>query len=206
MLKVSDTSWISPTSLAPLHRQLLRQAWQVMNHLLPTTTNEVEGRVVVLAKPGKLQFFGKKSLLPRTCRPSIIWQWKNSCFDPSLHHSDDPDPSIHPSLELVEIHLYKPGRIEFRMWRGIFQSQLEQPVPNLHRTQSSLIHFWIHVFLFQRSISIHLHWWISFCDSKVITGAISTWHQWHINDMSHFIAKNLFMRSCWWFGNNGFHH
>ena len=50
MLKVSDTSWISPTSLAPLHRQLLRQAWQVMNHLLPTTTNEVEGRVVVLAK------------------------------------------------------------------------------------------------------------------------------------------------------------
>jgi len=73
MLKVSDTSWISLTSLAPLHRQLLRQAWQVMNHLLPTTTNEVEGRVVVLATTSRAIFLGKNRFSQGLCL-SIIWQ------------------------------------------------------------------------------------------------------------------------------------
>lgn len=121
MLKVSDTSWISRTSLAPLHRQLLRQAWQVMNHLLPTTTNEVEGRVVVLAKRKLASNFLGKSLLPRTCR---LQSSGNERIRVSMHHSitDDPDPSIHPSLELVEIHLYKPGCICLAMWLHLFKA------------------------------------------------------------------------------------
>lgn len=103
--------------------------------------------------PGKTetrqQFFGKIAS-PKDLPPSIIWQWKNSCFDASLHHrwSGSIDPSFsgtrwNPSLQ-TWLHLF--GHVA-----ASFQSQLEQPVvPNLHRTKSSL-HFCIHVFLFQKS-------------------------------------------------------
>ena len=166
MLKVSDTSWISPTSLAPLHRQLLRQAWQVMNHLLPTTTNEVEGRVVVLAKTGKFAIFGKNRFTP-----------KDLAFQSSGNESSIVFRSITPS-QMIRIHR------SILLWNSLKSIStnlaacvrricciFSKPTRTASGTKSSqdskftAFHFWIHVFFvpkvdFNPSPLVNLFLWL----------------------------------------------